>query len=127
MPIDQILMQIKDNRQLKWPKPLNGSLSAQNKKKYYHFHWDHGHYTDECKDLKEQIEELIQKGKLQKFVKKNTYGRPKQEDRTRSGEKPKDDDKPREGPKGAIGEIRMINGGPTMGGSFKSLKKSQQR
>ena len=28
-------------------------------KKYYRFHKDHGHYTDECRDWKEQIEELI--------------------------------------------------------------------
>ena len=77
MPINQILMQIKDNHQLRWPKPLSGSPNAQNKKKYYLFHRDHGHYTNKCKDLKEQIDELIQKGKLQKFVKKDTYGRPK--------------------------------------------------
>lgn len=77
MPIDQILMQIKDNYQLKWPKPLSGSLNARNKRKYCCFHRDHEHYIDKCRDLKEQIEELIQKGKLRKFVKKNTYGRPK--------------------------------------------------
>ena len=94
--------------------------------KYCHFHRDHGHYIDKCKDLKEQIEDLIQKGKLQKFVKKSTYGWPKQEDQTRSEEKPRDSDKPWERPKNEIGEIRMISGGPTIGGSFKSLKKLQQ-
>ena len=125
MPIDQILMQIKDDHQLKWLKPLSGSPSAPNKKKWCRFHWDHRHYIDECKDLKKQIEELIQKEKLQKFIKKNTYGRPKQANRTRSEEKLKDDDKPWERPKNAIGEIRMINGDPTIGGSFKSLKKLQ--
>ena len=79
MPIDQILMQIKDDHQLRWPKLLSGSPNARNKKKYYRFHRDHRHYTDKCRDLKEHIEELIQKEKLQKFVKKDTYGRPKQE------------------------------------------------
>ena len=61
------------------------------------------------------------------FVKKNTYGRPKQEYRSKSEEKLRDYDKPRKGPKNAIGEIRMINGGTMTGGSFKSLKKLQQR
>ena len=70
MSIDKILMQIKDDHPLKWLKPLNSSPSARNKK-YCRFHRDHGHHTNECRDLKEQIEELIQKGKLQKFVKKD--------------------------------------------------------
>ena len=64
MPIDQVLMQIKDDHQLRWPKPLSNSSNARNKKKYCRFHCDHGHYMDECRDLKEQKEELIQRGKL---------------------------------------------------------------
>ena len=127
MPIDQILMQIKDDHHLRWLEPLNGSPNARNKKKYCRFHRNHGHYIDECRDLKEQIEELIQNVRLQKFVKKNTYGQPKQENRTRSKDKPKDDDKSQEQPKNVIGEIRMINGCPTVGGFFKSFKKSHQR
>ena len=64
IPVDKILMQIMDNHPFKWPKPLNSSPNARDKKKYCHFHRNHGHYTNECKDLKEHIEELIQKGKL---------------------------------------------------------------
>ena len=40
------------------------------KKRYYQFHKDHSHNTEDCRDLNEQIEELIRKGKLQKYVKK---------------------------------------------------------
>ena len=59
MPADKILMQIKDELGLKWPKPLCTSSRKHDPKKYYRFHKDHGYYTDECRDLKEQIEELI--------------------------------------------------------------------
>ena len=59
MPVDKILMQIKDDRALKWPKPLSLSSKRRDTKKYCCFHKDHGHYTKECWDLKEQIEELI--------------------------------------------------------------------
>jgi len=122
MPIDQILMQIKDDHQLRCPKPLSSSPNVRHKKKYFRFHRDHGHYTDECRDLKEQIKELIQKGRLQKFVKK-TYRRPKQEDRTRSEEKPKEDDKSQERPKSTVREIRMINDG-LMTGAFLDPSRS---
>ena len=64
MPVDQILTEIKDEPSLKWPRPLHSSPSMRNKRKYCHFHKDHEHYTKDCRDLKEQIEELIRKGKL---------------------------------------------------------------
>ena len=59
MPVDKILMQIKDDPALKWPKPLSSSSKQSDPKKYCHFHKDHGHYTDEYQDLKEQIKKLI--------------------------------------------------------------------
>ena len=59
MLVDKILMQIKDDPTLKWPKPLSSSSKWRDSTKYYHFHKDHGHYIDECLDLKEKIEELI--------------------------------------------------------------------
>ena len=64
MPIDKILMQIKDDLQLQWLRLLNSLPNAWDKRWYYHFHQDYGHYTNECRDLKEQIEDLIQKGRL---------------------------------------------------------------
>ena len=59
IPVDKILMQIKDDPALKWPKYLSSSSKWRNTKKYCRFHKDHGHYTEECRDLKEQIEDLI--------------------------------------------------------------------
>ena len=60
-------------------------------------------------------------------MKKNTAGRHKHEQRVRSKDKPRDKENQQDRPKSAIGEIRMINGGPIARGSFKSLKKLQQR
>ena len=59
MPVDKILAQIKDKHYLKWPRPLHSSPNVRDKRKYCRFHKDHDHYTEDCKDLKEQIEELI--------------------------------------------------------------------
>jgi len=61
--VDKILVQIKDEHYFKWPRPLHSLPNVSNKKKYCRFHKNHGHYTGDCRDLKEQIEELIQKGK----------------------------------------------------------------
>ena len=41
MPVDKILMQIKDDHTFKWPKPLHSPPSVRDKKKYCCFHKDH--------------------------------------------------------------------------------------
>ena len=64
MSVDKILEQINDEHYLKWPRPLHLSPNMRDKKKYCCFHKDHCHYTEDCRDLKEQIKELIRKGKL---------------------------------------------------------------
>ena len=42
LPVDKILMQIKGDPALKWPKPLSSSSKRRDTKKYHHFHKDHG-------------------------------------------------------------------------------------
>ena len=69
-PIDQVLMQIKDEGGLTFPGKLKGDPSKRPRDKYCRFHRDHGHDTSDCYDLKQQIEAFIRQGKLQKFVNK---------------------------------------------------------
>ena len=52
-PLDQVLMQIKDDPSLKWPERMKGDPSKWNKSKYCRFHYDHGRDTNECYDLKQ--------------------------------------------------------------------------
>ena len=125
MPVDQILTEIRDEPSLKWPKPLHSSPSVRDKRKYYHFYKDHGHYTEDCWDLKEQIEELIRKGKLQKYIKRRDSDKYSNKDQDKGSQK--DEDLPPPRPQRALEEIKTIMGGPTTGGSFRSLSKSHQR
>ncbi|XP_030942077.1 uncharacterized protein LOC115967140 [Quercus lobata] len=67
-PLDQVLMQIKDDPSFKWPEKMKGDPNKRNKNKYCRFHRDHGHDMDECYDLKQQIENPIKQGKLRHFV-----------------------------------------------------------
>ena len=127
MPIDKILMQIKDEHYRKWPKPLHSSPHIRDKNKYCRFHKNHGHYTEDCQDLKEQIEELLQKGKLQKYVKKEEYSNFKGGNKNQREFTSGSDDRPRQPPQDVIREIKTIAGGPLTGGSFRSLKKVSQR
>ena len=67
-PLEQVLVQIKDDPSLKWPKKTKGNPNKHNRNKYYRFNRDHGHDMDECFDLKQQIENLIRQGNLRNFL-----------------------------------------------------------
>ena len=51
-PVDQVLMQIKDEEALTYPGKLKGDPNKRSKDKYCRFHWDHGHDTADYYDLK---------------------------------------------------------------------------
>ena len=127
MSVDKILTQIKDEHYLKWLRPLHASPNVRDKNKYCRFHKDHGHNTEDCRDLKEQIEESIRKGKLQKYVKKGEYSKFKNDNKSQHESSSRNDDRTFQPPQDVIGEIKMIIGGPFTGESFKSLKKACQR
>ena len=51
-PIDQVLIQIKDEGALTFPGKLKGDPKKQPRDRYCRFHRDHGHDTADCIDLK---------------------------------------------------------------------------
>ena len=51
-PLDQVLMQIKDEWTLTFPGKLKSDPSKRSRNKYCRFHRDHGHNTIDCYDLK---------------------------------------------------------------------------
>ena len=59
MSIDQVLLQIQDDPEVKWPGKLRSDPTKRSKDLYCRFHRDHGHTTEDCYALKQQIEDLI--------------------------------------------------------------------
>ncbi|KAK1372679.1 hypothetical protein POM88_028872 [Heracleum sosnowskyi] len=68
-PRSQILMEITKEENLRWPKPLRTDMSKRNQNQFCRFHKEVGHDTDDCRQLKDEIEFLIRRGKLNKFTK----------------------------------------------------------
>nr|XP_023905316.1 uncharacterized protein LOC112017085 [Quercus suber]XP_023905317.1 uncharacterized protein LOC112017086 [Quercus suber] len=117
-PIDQLLMQIKDEGSLTFPEKLKEDPNKRSRDKYCHFHRDHAHDTADYYDLKQQIEALIRQGKLQKFVSKERMDQQNQE------QPPRQENERLRPP---IGDIRMIVGGTTTMGSSKKARKAYLR
>ncbi|XP_052192778.1 uncharacterized protein LOC127801573 [Diospyros lotus] len=64
----EILLALEDKNYLRRPSPLKSPPNTRSKKKYCRFHRDHGHDTEDCIQLKEEIQELINRGYLRDFV-----------------------------------------------------------
>ena len=75
-PINQVLMQIKDEEALKFLSKLKRDPSKRSRDNYCRFHRDHEHDTANCYDLKQQVEALIRQGKLQRFISKGRTNLP---------------------------------------------------
>ncbi|XP_022867929.1 uncharacterized protein LOC111387585 [Olea europaea var. sylvestris] len=103
-------MEIQHMRELEWPKPMLTPFDKRNQSKYCHFHRNHGHDTEECLQLEEEIERLLRRELLAKYV-KNDKGKQRLE-----GPPP-----PR------AGVINMIIGGITSGGDSNLDRKSYAR
>ena len=112
--IDQVLMQIKGEGALTFPGKLKGDPSKRPRDMYCHFHLDHGHYTVDCYDLKQQIEALIRQGKLQRFVRKERTDPTQEQAPLRENKLPRP----------PIRDIRMIVGGIAETGSSKKARKT---
>ncbi|XP_077217982.1 uncharacterized protein LOC143852482 [Tasmannia lanceolata] len=65
---NRILAAIRGEDFLKWQDKMLTKGNKRDKSKYCRFHKDHGHDTNDCRHLKEEIELLIQRGYLRKYV-----------------------------------------------------------
>ncbi|GJZ97038.1 hypothetical protein Tco_0669372 [Tanacetum coccineum] len=65
------------------PPPMVTPVEKRSSNKFCDFHNDKGHSTDECMQLKKQIEELVRAGKLSHLIKEIKQGR----DQIKNGKK----------------------------------------
>ena len=86
--------------------------------KYCEFHRDHGHWTDDCIQLKKEIEFLIRRGHLRR------YAAP--EDRNQAPPPPPRHPAPVQHQQ-PLGEIHVISGGFADGGESSSARKAHLR
>ncbi|GAV67175.1 hypothetical protein CFOL_v3_10684, partial [Cephalotus follicularis] len=91
----RILAVEKDKVPIQWPAPLRSSTEKRNTNKYYWYHRDHGHDTEECRHLKNQIEDLIRKGHLRKYVDRDAP-QERRECREQASQQEEEQQKPRD-------------------------------
>ncbi|XP_063942660.1 uncharacterized protein LOC135150327 [Daucus carota subsp. sativus] len=112
------------NADNKYSKTGDGDKSPTKKKagpRFTEFHKDTGHKTDDCRQLKDEIEFLIRKGKLSKYT-RDTDKNPRDND---NRGRDNDDRNKRNQPRGPV--INVISGGPTAAGLSSNSRKAYAR
>ena len=66
--VSQVLHEVRNEQFLRWPTQMKSDPATRDNTKCCEFHRDYGHRTDNCIQLKREIEYLIQRGYLRRFI-----------------------------------------------------------
>ena len=66
--VSQVLHEVQNEQFLRWPTQMKSDPATRDNTKYCEFHRDYGHRTDNCIQLRREIEYLIQRGYLRSFI-----------------------------------------------------------
>ena len=58
-PMQKILENVRNEPFFKWPNKMVGDPMNRNQNLYYHYHQDHGHTTEDCRNLWDHLEQLV--------------------------------------------------------------------
>ncbi|XP_027102845.2 uncharacterized protein [Coffea arabica] len=135
------------------PLKMSGSRDKRNSNLYCLYHRDIGHETEDCNDLKREIENLIRQGHLKQFIRRSGGHSRDENQRDKRGDQRRDERRilrsncrppedpretkrpPRDGSSGQglgyganiAGVINTIAGGPTGGDSQNSRKRTYRQ
>ena len=66
--VSQVLREVRNKQFLRWPTQMKSDPATRDNSKYCEFHRDYGHRKDDCIQPKREIEYLIRRGYLRRFI-----------------------------------------------------------
>ena len=66
--VSQVMHEVRNEQFLRWLTQMKSNLATRDKTRYCEFHRDYGHHTDDCITLNREIEYLIRRGYLRRFI-----------------------------------------------------------
>lgn len=66
--VQQVLEKIKNESFFKWPNKMAGDPMRRNQNLYCQYHQDHGHTTEDCRNLWDHLDQLVLEGKLKQLL-----------------------------------------------------------
>ena len=115
--VSQVLHEVQHEQFFRWPTQMSSNPTKRDNTRYCEFHRDHGHRTDDCIKLRKEIEYLIRRGYLRRFLSsegQNQAQPPPPRQTTTQHQQP-------------LGEIHVISGGFARGREYNSARKAHLR
>ena len=115
--VSQVLREVQHEKFLRWPSQMRTDPTKRDNTKYCEFHRDHGHRTDDCIQLRKEIEYLIRWGYLRRYIASEGQDQaqpPPPRQPTTQHQQP-------------LGEIHVISGGFVGGGESSFARKVHLR
>ena len=67
-PVQKILENVRNEPFFKWSNKMAGDPMNRNQNLYYYYHQDHGHTTEDYRNLWDHLEQLIREGRLKHLL-----------------------------------------------------------
>nr|XP_023875218.1 uncharacterized protein LOC111987722 [Quercus suber] len=67
-PVHRVLEKIKNEPYFKWPNKKSGDPKKRNQDRYCQYHQDHGHATEDCRNLWNYLDQLVREGRLKHLL-----------------------------------------------------------
>ena len=125
--VSQVLHEVRNEQFLRWPTQMKSDPATRDNTKYCEFHRDYGHHTDNCIQLRREIEYLIQRGYLRRFISPGNQAPSQTQNQNQA---PTQQPPPRQTTtqhQQPLGEIHVISGGFAGGGESSSARKAHLR
>ena len=125
--VSQVLHEVRNKQFLRWSTQMKSDHATRDNTKYCDFHRDYGHRTDNCIQLRREIEYLIQRGYLRRFISPGNQAKNQTQNQSQA---PTQQPPPRQTTtqhQQPLGEIHVISGGFAGGGESSSARKAHLR
>nr|XP_023897008.1 uncharacterized protein LOC112008879 [Quercus suber]XP_023897010.1 uncharacterized protein LOC112008881 [Quercus suber] len=67
-PVHRVLEKIKNEPYFRWPNKMAREPEMRNQNRYCQYHQDHGHTTEDCRNLQNYLDQLVREGKLKHLL-----------------------------------------------------------
>ena len=124
--VSQVLREVRNEQFLRWPTQMKSDPATRDNTRYCEFHRDYGHRTDDCIQLKKEIEYSIRRGYLRRFIAPENQPHNQAQNQAPAQQQPLPPRQTTTQHQQPLGEIHVISGG-FAGGGESSAASGQQR